>query len=89
MTMTDNLDDNYVKIQKKELDELKSTIEEQKIIIEQTKGFAFGLESKNIKYLRRIDELKVEIKNLKKMYESSASWKITKPLRWFTNLFRK
>lgn len=87
--MTNDLDDNYVKIQKKELDELKSIIEEQKIIIEQTKGFAFGLESKNLKYLKRIDELKKDIKNLKRMYESSTSWKITKPLRWFKNAFRK
>ena len=87
--MTNDSDDNYVKIQKSELDELKSTIEEQRIIIEQTKGFAFGLESKNIKYLKRIDELKLDIKNQRRMYESSASWKITKPLRWFTGLFRK
>ena len=89
MKMTNGLDEDYVKIQKSELDELKSTIEEQKIVIEQTKGFAFGLESKNLKYLKRIDELKVDIKNQKKMYESSASWRITKPLRWFTNLFRR
>ena len=60
--MTNGLDEDYVKIQKSELDELKSTIE---------------------------DELKVDIKNQKKMYESSASWRITKPLRWFTNLFRR
>ena len=86
--MTNDSDD-YVKIQKSELDELKSTIDEQRIIIEQTKGFAFGLESKNIKYLKRIDELKRDIKNQRRMYESSASWKITKPLRWFTGLFRK
>ena len=82
--MTNDLDDVYVKIKKEELDELKSKIEEQKIIIEQTKGFAFGLESKNTKYLRRIDELKEEISDLEdeiKLYESSTSWKITKPLR--------
>lgn len=74
-----------------EIARLKSIIEEQEIVIKNTKGFAFGLESKNVKYLQRIDQLKGEVQDLKKeveMYESSTSWKITKPLRWITGIFR-
>ena len=82
--MTNDLNDDYIKIKKEEYAELKSKIEEQNIIIEHTKGFAFGLESKNIKYLKRINELKDDIKKMEdkiELYESSTSWKITKPLR--------
>ncbi len=82
--MTDELDNDYVEIPKSELDELKSKIEEQEIIIAHTKEYAFGVESKNIKYLRRIKELKDEIE----LYESSTSWKLTKPLRWIMSLFK-
>ena len=85
MKMTNDLGDEYIKIRKSELLELESKIKEQEIIIEHTKGFAFGLECKNIKYLDRIDELKGIIKS----YESSTSWKITKPLRSVSNLFRR
>ena len=74
-----------------EIAKLKSIIEEQEIIIKNTKGFAFGLESKNVKYLQRINQLKGEVQDLKKeieLYESSTSWKITKPLRWITGIFK-
>ena len=83
--MTNDLDDEYIKIKKSELLELKSKIEEQEIVIEQAKGYAFGLESKNIKYLKRINQLKWIIET----YESSTSWKITKPLRSVSKLFKR
>ncbi|WP_407424383.1 hypothetical protein [Methanobrevibacter sp.] len=76
--------DEYIKIKKSELDELKSKIEEQEIVIEHARGYAFGLESKNVRYLNRIKELKDDIEE----YETSASWKITKPLRSIMNLFK-
>ena len=82
--MTNNLDDEYIKIKKSELDELKSKIEEQEIVIEHARGYAFGLESKNVRYLNRIKELKDEIE----LYETSTSWKITKPLRSVIKLFK-
>lgn len=83
--MKKDSDEDYIKIKKCELDELKSKIKEQDIIIEHAKGYAFGLESKNIKFLKRINELKKEIE----LYESSTSWKITKPLRSIMGLFKK
>lgn len=97
--MTDNLDDKFVKIKKDELDELNSKINEQEVILMHTKEYLFGLQNINkfqdneIKRLDKAnkqlvkenDELKTEVKS----YSSSTSWKITKPLRAITNIFRK
>ena len=83
--MNNDSDDEYVKIKKSELEEMKSKIAEQEIIIEHAKGYAFGLESKNVKYLQRIKQLKKGVD----YFESSTSWKITKPLRVVGKLFKR
>ena len=69
------------------IDHLKSKLDEKELIIDRTKEYLFVLEHELIKKNQEIKSLK-KYKKENKALKSTISWKITKPLRWISNLLK-
>ena len=65
----------------------KSKLDEKELIIDRTKEYLFVLEHELIKKNQEIKSLK-KYKKENKALKSTISWKITKPLRWISNLLK-
>ena len=69
------------------IDHLKSKLDEKELIIDRTKEYLFVLEHELINKNQEIKSLK-KYKKENKALKSTISWKITKPLRWISNLLK-